>query len=75
MDKLKVVVCGTIKNGAKTIEKNINSLLELQKYCLDFKMVLYENDSTDGTTEILNKIKSRFLIYKMSEFINYSRKF
>jgi glycosyltransferase involved in cell wall biosynthesis len=58
MDKLKVVVCGTIKNGAKTIEKNINSLLELQKYCLDFKMVLYENDSTDGTTEILNKIKS-----------------
>ena len=57
MDKLKIVVCGTIKNGAKTIEKNINGLLEIQKYCLDFKMILYENDSTDGTTEILNKMK------------------
>jgi len=58
MDKLKVVVCGTIKNGEKTIQKNIENLLEIKKYCLDFKLVLYENDSTDNTVKILNSLRS-----------------
>ena len=66
MDKLKVVVCGTIKNGEKTIQKNIENLLEIKKYCLDFKLVLYENDSTDNTVKILNKLRSE-TIHVISE--------
>lgn len=66
MDKLKVVVCGTIKNGEKTIKKNIESLLEIKKYCLDFKLLLYENDSTDNTVNILNNLRSN-IIHVISE--------
>jgi len=51
----KVIICGVVKNVERTIEKNIQHALETGSNFEKFKIVIYENDSTDNTKGILNK--------------------
>jgi glycosyltransferase involved in cell wall biosynthesis len=51
----KVVIAGCTKNSAKYIQYSINKLHEIGNLFTDYTIVLYENDSTDNTVEILHK--------------------
>lgn len=55
MHNKNILVCGIIKNGEKTIETNINLSKELGKQFQNYKIVIYENNSSDKTKSILNK--------------------
>ena len=55
MEKLKVIICGCTKNSSKYIVNEINSLLKIKPLFARFDIVLYENDSTDNTVDILKQ--------------------
>jgi hypothetical protein len=50
-----LIICGIVRNTEKGLKKNIpviNSLCDIAK---DYRIVIYENDSTDNTKQILKK--------------------
>ena len=52
-----VIVCGCTKNSAKYIYKHLQLLYDMSPLFETFKMLIYENDSTDNTVEILENFK------------------
>jgi len=52
-----IVVCGCTKNSASYIDKNLNKLYSMHDLFKEFHMVVYENDSTDNTVQILETFK------------------
>jgi len=55
MSSIKVIICGVVKNVERVIEPNIRHALETGSNFEKFKLVIYENNSTDNTKQILNK--------------------
>jgi len=51
----KVIICGVVKNVEKSIERNIQFAVDTGKNFEKFKIIIYENNSTDKTKVILNK--------------------
>lgn len=64
-----VVICGVVKNAANNLRNNINSAVELGKHCNKYKIVIYENNSTDATKSILSTYNSIPEFYILSEDI------
>jgi len=52
-----VIVCGCTKNSAGYIYKHLQLLYDMAPLFETFKMLIYENDSTDNTVEILEHFK------------------
>jgi len=52
-----VIVCGCTKNSASYIQKHLQLLYDMAPLFSKFKMLIYENDSTDNTVEILEQFK------------------
>ena len=55
----KVILCGVVKNVEKNIEKNIEHCIETGKLFQDYKIIIYENNSTDDTKNILSRYSDR----------------
>lgn len=51
-DKI-IIICGILRNAEKGLQRNIPVVDELCRNFKDFRIVIYENDSTDKTKEIL----------------------
>lgn len=61
MEKTKeksIILCGALRNNEKYIEKVFKNMYTIAKYFQSYKIVLYENDSTDNTKNILHKYMS-----------------
>jgi hypothetical protein len=52
-----VIVCGCTKNSSGYIHKHLQLLYDMAPLFKTFKMLIYENDSTDNTVEILEHFK------------------
>ena len=52
-----IIVCGCTKNSASYIQKHLQLLYDMAPLFTKFKMLIYENNSTDNTVEILEKFK------------------
>ena len=52
-----VIVCGCTKNSSRYIDKHLQLLYDMAPLFETFKMLIYENDSTDNTVEILEHFK------------------
>lgn len=50
-----VIVCGIVRNAARGLKRNIPTINEICSRFKDFRVVVFENDSTDGTKDILKK--------------------
>lgn len=50
-----IIICGIVRDSAKNVEKNLNSLYELGKHFKKFQIIVIENDSKDGTDKIVKK--------------------
>ena len=49
-----ILICGVVKNAENRLTKNILFCKKLGSYFDNFKMIVYENNSTDNTKKILN---------------------
>ena len=52
-----VIVCGCTKNSASYISAHMTRLYSIHDMVQNFHMVVYENDSTDNTREVLETFK------------------
>lgn len=53
-----LVICGLVRNAAENLQRNLARLDVLRPRFRSFKVVIYENDSTDRTKEILTEYAS-----------------
>lgn len=54
-----VIICSIVRNAEKGLIKNIPIIDELCKHFIDYKIIVYENDSIDGTKNLLLQWKNR----------------
>ena len=54
-----VVICGIIRDKADTVPQLIRNLEGVGSLFLDYRVVLYENDSSDSTPELLREWSAR----------------
>jgi hypothetical protein len=75
MTDKKVIICGVIKNVEHVLQRNIEHALETGSKFNKFKLVIYENNSTDNTKDILHRYKSNENVKIISENIkDYNKK-
>jgi hypothetical protein len=53
-----VIICGVVKNVQHCIQNNIILARKLGEKCNSYKIVIYENNSTDNTKNILKSYKN-----------------
>ena len=53
----KVVIAGCTKNSASYISAHLSRLVEIGKLFKTYNIIIYENDSSDNTCEILTQFK------------------
>jgi hypothetical protein len=56
---MNVIICGVVKNAAANLNNNIKLAMQLGSKCDKYKIVLYENNSTDSTKQILSEYKNK----------------
>lgn len=66
----KVLLCGIIKNAGTVIDKSLNLCIKTGEMFTDYKIIIYENNSTDNTKKILNNYKSNKNFVIISEDIS-----
>jgi len=54
---MSLIVCGCTKNSASYIYKHLQLLYDMAPLFKTFKMLVYENDSTDNTVQVLDEFK------------------
>ncbi len=62
MQQTNAIICGVVKNCADKLEANINLAIKTGEKFNAYKLVIYENNSTDGTKDILKKYKTATII-------------
>ena len=67
---MNVIICGVVKNAAENLNNNIKLAIQLGVKCDKYKIVIYENNSTDETKEILQTYKSNNNFEIISEDID-----
>jgi hypothetical protein len=65
-----VVICGVVKNAAQHLRANIESAINLGQKCNKYKILIYENNSTDATKSILSSYQARPEFHIISEDID-----
>jgi hypothetical protein len=56
MARSRVVIAGTVRNALAVLPLTIRRIERLGALFSDYRVVIYENDSTDGTSELLTAI-------------------
>jgi len=67
INKLNVCVCGCTINSSSYIKEHLQHLIDLKNIFHSVDIVIYENDSTDNTVEILKKLEDDKKITLISE--------
>ena len=50
-----IIVCSIVRNAEKGLRRNVPVVKALCRRFGDYRVVVYENDSTDGTKEVLRE--------------------
>ena len=70
-----VLICGVVKNVGNPLIHNINSAIKMGEILFtDYRILIYENNSTDNTKEILNNFSLHPKIVIQSEDIDLETK-
>ena len=67
---MNVIICGVVKNAAARLKRNIEIAFQLGSECSSFKIVIYENNSSDATKSILKEYTTHPLFKIISEDIS-----
>lgn len=65
-----VIICGVIKNCSNTLQQNIDLAIETGELFHNYKIIIYENNSTDETKYILDTNRTNSNIHIISEDID-----
>jgi len=57
MKEYNIIIAGCCRNVSSFIEKNIYIMNEIGKQFKSYKIIIYENDSIDGTRDLLKKMQ------------------
>ena len=68
-----ILICGIVKNCEERITQNIYLALQTGYHFTNFKLIIYENNSTDNTKNILNTFSNDSNIKIIMENIEYSK--
>lgn len=74
MKKYNVIFGGTVRDSEKYIKQNLEHIEKCGKLFNSFKVVIYENDSSDKTRELLNNNKKDNYIYIFEDNVQNSRR-
>ena len=55
----KVAVLGCARDIARYLHQSMNTIKAITDIFIDYRVYIYENDSMDETTEILNEYQKR----------------
>lgn len=55
INQSSIIICSIIRNAENGLKRNIPVIQEFCKYFANYKVVVYENDSTDNTKNILTE--------------------
>ena len=69
-----VLICGIIKNCEKRLNLNINHAIRTGEVFQDYRVIIYENNSTDNTKIILDTFKNNPKFIIKSEDIDLNNK-
>lgn len=69
-----VLICGIVKNCARNLNLNLNHAIKTGEIFKDYRIIIYENNSTDNTKIILNNFKSNSKFIIKSEDIDLKNK-
>lgn len=50
---MNVIICGVVKNAGAQLKNNIDLAIQLGLKCDAYKIVIYENNSTDNVTKTI----------------------
>lgn len=53
IDQSSIIICSIVRNAEKGLKRNIPVIQEFCKYFANYRVIVYENDSTDNTKKIL----------------------
>ena len=67
----KILICGVVKNCGSHLIQNIPKCIETGKLFEDYHIIIYENNSTDNTKNILQSYSSNNSFTILSEDIPY----
>jgi hypothetical protein len=70
MKSYSVIFAGAIKNGEKYIKNNLDNIDKCGKKFKNYAVIIYENDSSDNTIEILNANKKENYHYIFEKNVN-----
>lgn len=59
LSELTLVICGIVRDAERGLKHNIPVIDELTRMIKDYRIVMYENDSKDGTKEVLRRWHER----------------
>jgi glycosyltransferase involved in cell wall biosynthesis len=67
----KVLICGICRNVEKAIPNTIRSATELGSHFLDYRVIIYENNSTDRTRQLFQEwAKTDRRVIFLSEYLS-----
>jgi hypothetical protein len=66
-----IIICGVVKNCEKILDVNLKQCIETGSLFKDYHVIIYENNSTDHTKNILYSYKSNPKFTILSEDIPY----
>ncbi len=69
-----VLICGIVKNCEKRLNLNITHAIRTGEAFKDYRVIIYENNSTDNTKKILNNFKNNSKFIIESEDIDLNNK-
>lgn len=61
MENKCIVLCGCTKNSSGYIYRNLENLYNIKSLCKEFHVVLFENDSSDTTKDVLKEFRDSHL--------------
>lgn len=59
LESQKIAIVGLVRNLDDKLENNINQILDCFSIAQDYRLFLFENDSTDNTKNILQKLNNQ----------------
>lgn len=55
LNESTIIICSIVRNAEKGLRRNIPIINELLMHARDYRVFVYENDSVDGTKDLLQK--------------------
>lgn len=68
-----IIICGIVRNAARSLKRNIPVICQFCRQFKSYNVIIYENDSVDGTKELLKEWMNKDPEHVYISLENYGR--